>query len=189
MWYFGATVYSRYFLWNHHSYWALTQWEEMAAALLLRLSCLNVNDHSPGLIQVVSRTHCSGGLCLDTWPWYFRFKPDMEISIHSYLFFKKKKKKKTFYFWVISAHPQFQRIWTVFCMLRFNVFLSWLVGSKRKISFKKDSWIRHQISQRNRREIKEECLCSQEGRPQIWVSFSLFFSSLDRYCFCSFTFW
>ena len=106
-------------------------------------------------------------------------------------FFKKKKQNKTknFYFWGISAHPQFQRIWTVFCMLRFNVFLSWLVGSKRKISFKKDSWIRHQISQRNRREIKEECLCSQEGRPQIWVSFSLFFSSLDRYCFCSFTFW
>ena len=88
--YFGATVYSRYFLWNHRSYWVLTQWEEMAAARLLRLSCLNVNDHSPGLIQVVSRTHCFGGLCLDTWPWYFRFKPDTEISIHSYHWKKKK---------------------------------------------------------------------------------------------------
>lgn len=131
--YFGATVYSRYFLWNHRSYWVLTQWEEMAAARLLRLSCLNVNDHSPGLIQVVSRTHCLGAFVLtldpDTW--------DSNQTLRFPFILTIEKQKKPFYFWGISVRPLFQRTWTVFCMLIFNAFLSWFGRIQEKIIFPK----------------------------------------------------
>lgn len=134
------------------------------------------------LIQVVSRTHCFGGLC--SWT----LDPDTSDSNQTlrFPFILKKKKKKTFISEVFPHVPYFKEVeLSSVCYVQ-CFFYPDLVGSKRKYLSKRIHGFITKHLEEIGREIKEGCL--QPGRQGTRSEFLLFFASLGRYCFCSLPF-